>query len=196
MYDATWGRKKSVTFPTPGDHEYHSGTPPGTYTYFGVPPYYSFDIGAWHWVSLNSEIDHAATSAQVQWLRQDLAATRQPCIGAFWSVPAFSSGKGNDPSYRPFWDALYGVRADLVLAGDSHQYERFTKMAPDGTPAGDGDPAVRGRYRRPEPARLLRHQADERGPCRGVRRPAVAAGGGRLRLALPDRIGRSLLRLG
>ena len=138
VYDPTWGRKKSVTFPTPGDHEYNSGDPAGYYTYFGVPPYYSFDIGAWHWVSLNSEIAHDATSALVQWLRQDLAATGQPCIGAFWSVPAFSSGKGNNPSYRPFWDVLYGVRADLVLGGDSHQYERFTKMAPDGAPAGDG----------------------------------------------------------
>jgi hypothetical protein len=138
VYDSTWGRKKSVTFPTPGDHEYQTPGATGYYGYFGVEPYYSVDIGAWHWVSLNSEIDHGATSAQVQWLRQDLAATRQPCIGAFWSVPAFSSGKGDNPSYRTFWDALYGVRADLVLAGDSHQYERFTKMTPDGTPAGDG----------------------------------------------------------
>ena len=102
-----------------------------------MPPYYSFDIGAWHWVSLNSEIAHDATSAQSEWLRRDLAAPVSPGIGAFWSVPSFSSGKGNNPSYRPFWDALYGVRADLVL-GEDHQYERFTKMALDGAPAGDG----------------------------------------------------------
>ncbi len=138
VYESTWGRKKSVTFPAPGDHEYQTPGATGYYGYFGVAPYYSVDIGAWHWVSLNSEIDHAASSAQVQWLQQDLAATGQPCIGAFWSVPSFSSGKGDNPSYRAFWDALYGVRADLVLAGDSHQYERFTKMAPDGTPASDG----------------------------------------------------------
>jgi hypothetical protein len=139
VYDATWGRMRAVTFPTPGDHEYQSGDPAGYFSYFGVPPYYSFDIGAWHWVSLNSEIDHAPTSAQAQWLLQDLASTGQPCIGAFWSAPSFSSSqKGDDPDFRAFWDALYGVRADLVLAGDSHQYERFTKMAPDGTPAGDG----------------------------------------------------------
>jgi acid phosphatase type 7 len=139
VYDPTWGRMKSVTYPTPGDHEYQSGSPDGYFDYFGVEPYYSFDIGSWHWVSLNSEIDHAAGSPQVQWLREDLAATDQPCIGAFWGAPAFSSSaKGNNPSYRPFWDALYAVHADLVLSGDSHQYERFAKQTPGGTAASDG----------------------------------------------------------
>jgi hypothetical protein len=138
VYDPTWGRKKSVTHPTPGDHDYASGSPTGYFSYWGVPEYYSFDIGSWHWVSLNSELDHTATSAQVQWLQQDLATTTAPCVGAFWGAPAFSSGKGNDPSFRPFWDALYARHADLVLAGDSHQYERFGKMAADGTAAADG----------------------------------------------------------
>ena len=138
VFDTTWGRKKSVTYPTPGDHDYQSGSPAGYFAYWGVPEYYSFDIGSWHWVSLNSEIDHSATSAQVQWLQQDLAATTQPCIGAFWGLPTFSSGKGNDPSFRPFWDLLYSSHADVVLAGDSHQYERFAKQAPDGTAASDG----------------------------------------------------------
>jgi hypothetical protein len=138
VYHPTWGRMKSVTHPTPGDHDYQSGSPAGYFSYWGVPEYYSFDIGSWHWVSLNSQIDHSAASAQVQWLQQDLAATTQPCIGAFWGLPAFSSGEGNDPSFRPFWDVLYSRHADVVLAGDSHQYERFAKMAPDGTAAGDG----------------------------------------------------------
>ena len=139
VYDSTWGRKKSVTFPTPGDHEYQTPGATGYYGYFGVEPYYSFDIGSWHWVSLNSEIDHSAGSPQVAWLQQDLAATSKPCIGAFWSTPVFTSSyKGNNPTYRPFWDALYAVGADLVLVGDSHLYERFTKMSPDGTPTGDG----------------------------------------------------------
>jgi len=138
VYDPTWGRKKSVTHATPGDHDYQSGSPAGYLAYWGVPEYYSFDIGAWHWVSLNSEVNHSATSVQVQWLQRDLAATTQPCVGAFWGAPAFSSGKGNDPSFRPFWDVLYSRHADLVLSGDSHQYERFGKMAPDGTAAGGG----------------------------------------------------------
>jgi hypothetical protein len=138
VFDPTWGRMKSVTYPTPGDHDYQSGDPAGYFAYWAKPEFYSFDIGSWHWVSLNSEIDHSATSAQVQWLQQDLATTAQPCIGAFWGLPAFSSGKGNDLSFRPFWDVLYASHADVVLAGDSHQYERFAKMAPDGSAADDG----------------------------------------------------------
>ena len=136
-YDATWDLK-SVTFPTPGDHEYHSETLSGYYTYFGVPPYYSFDIGAWHWVSPSiprspmtrrrrSRSGCGATSRHPQPVSAPSGACRRsPREGA--TIRAI----------RPFWDALYGVRADLVLGGDSHQYERFTKMAPDGAPAGDG----------------------------------------------------------
>jgi hypothetical protein len=140
VYDPTWGRKKAVTFPTPGDHEYQSGSPAGYEAYFGRPAAaYSFDIGSWHWVSLNSEIDHAPGSAQVQWLQQDLAATTQPCIGAFWGAPRFSSSRyGNDSSFQPFWDALYAAHADVVLSGDAHQYERFAKQTPAGIASSDG----------------------------------------------------------
>jgi hypothetical protein len=138
VYDPTWGRMKSVTHPTPGDHDYQSGSPAGYLSYWGVPEYYSFDIGTWHWVSLNSELDHTPTSAQVQWLQNDLAATSQPCIGAFWGAPTFSSGKGSNATFRPFWDALYSSHADLVLAGDAHQYERFAKQTPAGAASADG----------------------------------------------------------
>lgn len=139
VYDPTWGRMKSVTYPTPGDHEYQSGSAQGYFSYFGVPAYYSFDLGSWHIISLNSEMDHSAGSAQEQWLSGDLAATAQPCTAAFWGSPTFSSGvHGNNTSFRPFWDDLYAARADLVLAGDDHDYERFAKQAPDGTAAGDG----------------------------------------------------------
>jgi hypothetical protein len=72
-------------------------------------------------------------------LQQDLAATDKPCIGAFWGAPMFSSSsRGNNFAYRPFWDALYAAKADVVMAGDSHHYERFAKQAPDGTAASDG----------------------------------------------------------
>lgn len=119
VYDATWGRMKTVTYPTPGDHDYANsgGSGRGYFTYFDVEPYYSFDIGSWHLVSLNYELDHTADSVQVQWLKKDLAATSRPCIGAYWGVPMFTSGsKGNDYSYKPFWDALYAAGADVVLA--------------------------------------------------------------------------------
>ena len=139
VYNPTWGQRKLITHPTPGDHDYQSGSSAGYFSYWDVEPYYSFDIDSWHWVSLNSEIDHAPGSAQEQWLQQDLAATSKPCIGAFWGAPTFSSGQhGNNTTFRPFWDALYAVHADLVLAGDDHDYERFAKMAPDGTAVDDG----------------------------------------------------------
>jgi Ca2+-binding RTX toxin-like protein len=140
VYDATWGRKKSVTFPAPGDHDYQSSsTAAGYFAYFGVPSYYSFDIGSWHFASLNSEIDHSAGSPQEQWLKADLSKTSQPCVGAFWGAATFSSGgHGNNTSFRPFWDDLYAAKADVVLGGDDHEYERFTKLTPAGTPASDG----------------------------------------------------------
>ena len=141
VYEPTWGRMKSVTYPTPGDHDYGSIKAAGYFSYFGnVAPYYSFDLGGWHVVSLNSEIDHTAGSAQVAWLQQDLASTSATCIAAFWSAPRWTSGPKapGDPTYDPFWQALYAVHADLALGGDTHNYERFAKLAPGGTPAADG----------------------------------------------------------
>jgi len=139
VYEPTWGRKKSVTYPTPGDHDYGSTGGKGYFAYFGVKPYYSFDIGSWHFISLNSEIDHAEGSAQEQWLRDDLASTSKPCIGAYWGTPRFSSGRhGSNATFKPFWDALYEARTDLVLSGDDHDYERFAKQTPDGVASADG----------------------------------------------------------
>jgi hypothetical protein len=138
-YGPTWGRHKNITPPTPGEHDYQSGSGADYLQYFGVQEYYSFDIGSWHWVSLNSELPHSPDSEQMQWLQQDLAGTSQPCIGAFWSSPVFSSSpEGGDAEFRPFWEALHAVRADLVLGAEARQYERFAKVRPDGTPADDG----------------------------------------------------------
>jgi acid phosphatase type 7 len=135
-YHATWGRKKAITAPVPGNHEYHltacSTMGGGYFQYFGsaagdpTEGYYSFDLGAWHLIALNSEIAHGAGSQQVQWLQQDLAATTRPCILAYWHKPRWSSGvHGGSTAYAPFWDALYDAGADLVLTGHDHDYERF-----------------------------------------------------------------------
>lgn len=141
VYDPIgWGQMKGVTYPSPGDHDYGKINGAGYFSYFGVPPYYSFDMGGWHVVSLNSEIDHSAGSPQEQWLQSDLAATTTTCIAAFWGEPRWTSGKkapGNQ-SFDPFWQDLYAVHADLALAGDTHNYERFAKMAPDQSMAADG----------------------------------------------------------
>ena len=138
-YGSTWGQQKNVTHPTPGEHDYSTGSGEDYLRFFGVQEYYSFDIGSWHWISLNSEIPHDPDSEQLQWLEQDLAGTSQPCIGAYWSSPAFSStAEGGDTEVLPLWEALYAARADVVLGAEARHYERFAKLRPDGTPAGDG----------------------------------------------------------
>jgi acid phosphatase type 7 len=139
-YTPTWGQYKEITYPTPGDHDYGSTGGRDYFTYFGRPAYYSFDLGDWHVISLDSEIDHSAGSAQEQWLRADLAAHTSSCVAAYWGEPRWTSGKkapGNS-SFDPFWQDLYAAHADLVLSGDTHNYERFATMNPQGTAVADG----------------------------------------------------------
>lgn len=138
-YDPSWGRVKSITSPVPGNHEYHTSGASGYYGYFGAlagdpaKGYYSFDVGPWHLIALNSEISHGATSTQVSWLKSDLAANTSMCTLAYWHKPRFSSGDhGSDQSFQPFWDALYAANADVVLSGHDHYYERFAPQTPGG----------------------------------------------------------------
>ena len=144
-YEPTWGRHKARTRPSVGDKEYTLGNADPTYAYFGDrimgPPgqgYYSYDLGAWHIVVLNSNRDYVpvhAGSVQEQWLRADLAATDKACILAYWHRPLFFSyktGDGHDDWLTPFWDALYEYGADLVLNGQRHNYERFAPQNPSG----------------------------------------------------------------
>ncbi len=150
-YGPTWGRHKSRTRPAPGNHDYHVAGAAGYYTYFGAAAspldtnctsnckgYYAYNLGAWHIIVLNSEIAHEAGSAQEQWLRADLAANQSTCTLAYWHKPRFSSGQhGNNSSFQPFWQALYDDRADVVLNGHDHTYERFAPQ----NPAAQAEPA-------------------------------------------------------
>ncbi|MDQ4143845.1 MAG: metallophosphoesterase [Actinomycetota bacterium] len=138
-YDDTWGRVKRRTRPTPGNHEYLTPGAQGYFDYFGdrARPrgrsYYSFDVGEWHVIALNSEIDTTRSSRQVEWLRKDLASDASRCTLAYWHTPLFSSGEhGNAARVRTFWRKLYADKADLVLNGHDHDYERFAPMEPDG----------------------------------------------------------------
>jgi acid phosphatase type 7 len=139
-YDPTWGQVKTKTYPAPGNHEYQTSGAAGYFTYFGdrAGPagrgYYSFNVGSWHLISLNSEVSTAAGSAQETWLKADLAANSQRCTLAYWHKPLFSSGPhGNNPSGKPLWDALYAAGAEVVLAGHDHDYERFAPQTPSGS---------------------------------------------------------------
>lgn len=139
-YDPTWGRHKARTRPAPGNHDYATPGAAAYFDYFGEQAgpdrrgYYSFDLGAWHIVSLNSEIAAGADSAQAQWLRDDLAAHPAACTLAYWHKPLFSSGSvhGNDPHMRAIWEILASSGADVVLGGHDHLYERFAPQSADG----------------------------------------------------------------
>ncbi|HET6622980.1 MAG TPA: Calx-beta domain-containing protein, partial [Gaiellaceae bacterium] len=135
-YDPSWGRLRSITRPVPGNHEYRTDGADGYFGYFGAAAgdpakgYYSYDLGGWHLVALNSSCSEVggcgAGSRQERWLRADLAASSAPCTLAYWHHPRFSSGShGSDPSYEAFWRALYEAGADVVLVGHDHDYERF-----------------------------------------------------------------------
>ncbi len=140
-YQPTWGRHRKRTRPSPGNHDYLTPTAKGYFAYFGVAAadrdkgYYSYDLGDWHIIVLNSNIDWHAGRPQEQWLRADLAASTKRCTLAYWHHPRFSSGTthGGDPGAQAFWQALYDAGADVVLSGHEHNYERFAPQTPDGT---------------------------------------------------------------
>jgi chitodextrinase len=146
-YDLSWGRVKAITRPSPGNHDYltHGGSDcsaanagaAGYYGYFGslagtVAPgkgYYSYDVGSWHLISLNSNCSDAGgcstSSAQGKWLQADLAAHPGQCILAYWHIPLYSSGGRASSNSQSFWNALYAAHADVILSGHDHIYERF-----------------------------------------------------------------------
>jgi len=136
-YAKTWGRFGDRTRPAPGNHEYAGGKAPGYFAAFDGRAdggdgrgWYSYDLGGWHVVVLNSVCSAVGGcgegSAQLTWLRADLAADTSRCTLAYWHHPRWSSGlHGSDDGYEPFWQALTDDGADIVLGGHDHHYERF-----------------------------------------------------------------------
>jgi 3',5'-cyclic AMP phosphodiesterase CpdA len=138
-YEPTWGRHKARTRPSPGNHDYRTNNAEPYFDYFGDAAgpdnrgYYSYDLGAWHIVSLNSVIPAGSRSPQVRWLREDLADNARACTLAYWHSPVFSSGPhGPDPQMREVWRVLYEFGADVIVNGHDHIYERFGRQHPDG----------------------------------------------------------------
>jgi hypothetical protein len=142
-YDKTWGRVRSRTKPAVGNHEFHSGGATPYFDYFGAAAgdpmkgYYSYDLGTWHVIVLNSECAEVGGcntgSRQEKWLRADLASHSGVCTLAYWHKPLFSSGAkhGNDPEIKPFWTDLYAAHVSVVLNGHDHDYERFALQDPE-----------------------------------------------------------------
>ena len=143
-YDRTWGKVRSRTRPAPGNHEFHSSGATPYFDYFGAAAgdpktgYYSYELGAWHIIVLNSECQDIggcqAGSTEEKWLRADLAAHTAGCKLAYFHKPLFSSGgaHGDDLQFKAFWQALYEARADVIVNGHDHDYERFAPQNPDG----------------------------------------------------------------
>ena len=149
-FDPSWGRLKPLIHAVPGNHEYaESSSAAGYFDYFnGVGNqtgpagdrsggYYSFDVGSWHVIALNSECEHiggcGAGSPQMTWLQGDLSAHPVACTMALWHRPHFSSGGHTDGGDMvPAWNLLYANNADLILNGHDHFYERFSPQTPGG----------------------------------------------------------------
>jgi hypothetical protein len=143
-YAPSWGRHYARTRPAPGNHEYQTPGAAGYFGYWGsiagdpARGYYSYDLGAWHVISLNSNCAFiggcGAGSAQEKWLRADLAAHPSRCTLAYWHHPRFSGGiVGSSSMMQPIWQDLVAFKADLVLVAHAHNYQRFAPM----TAAGD-----------------------------------------------------------
>jgi hypothetical protein len=166
-YDPTWGRFKSISYPVPGDHDLDTSggtdcpsTPGAGYQqYFGstagvsgsaVPSvvnldpstgYYSYTLGAWHVIALNSGACEsnpsfcAAGSPLEQWLANDLSHDTAVCTLAYMQQPRWASnGRGGYPYVQPLWQDLYAGGADVVLSGHAHWYERFKPLDASGNP--------------------------------------------------------------
>ena len=137
-YDPTWGRHKARTRPAVGSKEYATSGAPGYFRYFGAAGgdsakyYYSYDVGDWHVVVLNTKISLTATSAQVQWLKADLQASSKRCTVAIFNRPYYSSPSGTYTGLKPIWDVLYSFGVELTLNGYNRIYERFAPQDPSG----------------------------------------------------------------
>jgi len=144
-FNPTWGRHKARTKPSVGNHDYGTAGSLGYFGYFGAAAgdpnkgYYSYNLGEWHIVALNSMCEKVggcgATSPMLTWLKNDLSANPKACTLAYWHHPVFSSGSehGNDPKMKPAWETLYAANADVVLNGHDHDYERFAPQTPSAT---------------------------------------------------------------
>ena len=157
-YDLSWGRVKDITHPVVGNHEYIKTADPsgpstgcditndqaaGYFNYFGAAAgeigkgYYSYDIGDWHLIALNSNCGDVGgcspSSPQGEWLQSDLAIHSNMCTLAYWHIPLFSSGGRAENNSRDLWQILYDHQVDVILNGHDHIYELFLPQRPDGT---------------------------------------------------------------
>jgi hypothetical protein len=176
-YDTFFNPLKDITYPVTGNHDYYvSDTADGYFEYFGTLEncaapdlvlketyeeinlgYYSFDIGSWHIVALNSYLPHqcslgddllpeagSAARLQYDWLEDDLAAhSGDEYTGtiAIMHHPLYDW----ELYYRcewidwfdldtqvHLWELFYEYGVEMVLSGHNHNYQRWAPQDPYG----------------------------------------------------------------
>jgi hypothetical protein len=140
-YEPTWGRFKTRTHPTIGNHDAHVFGAPAYFDYFEPHTqvgnrgegWYAYDFRDWRMYALNSECngspyDFCDHDAQKAWLQADLAANPRHCFMAMWhrAMKAASSSHDDDEgNFLDVWQILYDAGAALVLTGHDHNYQRY-----------------------------------------------------------------------
>ena len=158
-----FGRFRSLTNPTIGNHEYTNGAAPGYFDYWdNIPNYYSYDAGGWHFISLNSNsayIGVNSSSAQYAWLAADLAAHANTCTIAYYHHPLFNIGpEGNKTSMSPIWTLMAQNGVSIVLNGHDHDYQRWVAAGRQWATQPDRDHRVRSRGRRTRSANIQNYR--------------------------------------
>jgi hypothetical protein len=133
-YGPTWGRHRSRTRPSPGNHDYDASNAAYYYQYFGANAgdgrgYYSYRLGDWLVLSLNSNVAAGEGSPQYQWVESTLRDQPSRCALAYWHHPVITSGpNGDHPHMQALWGLLVERGVELVMSGHDHIYERYTPM--------------------------------------------------------------------
>lgn len=167
-WDETWGRHAGRIRPAAGNREYLTDGGAPYFAHFGPAAgdpgrgWYSYDLGSWHVVVLNSncpEIEGGCRegSPQHEWLEADLAASPARCTAAYWHHPFLVKDSGTDSDLRPLWEALHAGGVEVAMSGHHHTYQRYAPLGPDGD--ADADTGIRqfivgtgGHHHRSRPA--------------------------------------------
>jgi calcineurin-like phosphoesterase family protein len=146
-YGPSWGRFRNRTRPAPGNRDYYTDDAGPYFDYFGSAAgtrgqgWYSYDLGSWHVVVLNSNCSRVGCSAgspQERWLRADLATAGGRCTLAYFHHPLFASLDNGAAAVKPIWQALHDHHASVVVNGHIHGYERFAPQDPSGKASANG----------------------------------------------------------
>jgi len=149
-YDPSWGPMRGVTNPVPGDQEVYYGVAGYTWYWNNLLPYYSYDVAGWHFIALTQcawssrsfppNGQCGASSPQLTWLNNDLAAHPGACTIAYWHEPRFALDGPDEGSAaeQPLWAPLANAHATMAVNADRHNYERWTAMDANGTASATG----------------------------------------------------------